>query len=345
MRHSLMRFTITLVVAGAATVISVHRPLQAQDGTHFRSGVDLVNIVATVTDRAGRFVSGLTQQDFVVYEDDGAVDVSLFSTGRVPVSLGFLLDTSESMGGKKLAHACDAIERFLDQLGPDDEVFLYSFAGRSTLVQDWTGDREAVREALQRIAAEGGTAMYDAVMQAVPMAQSGRNRKKAVVLISDGNDTASRADIDDVRQVVRATEVLVYAVGIDGEAEGVGQRRAPRINFPRTPFPVPGPSRPRMPLPLMPQLASTPRSVGVWEPLNMSALRELTDTSGGRTEIVRRSRDLAPVTTAIADELTKQYHLGYESPGSGDGRWHAIRIELSNRSLRVRARSGYTATS
>jgi hypothetical protein len=77
----------------------------------------------------------------------------------------------------------------------------------------------------------------------------------------------------------------------------------------------------------------------------MSALRELTDTSGGRTEIVRRSRDLAPVTTAIADELTKQYHLGYESPGSGDGRWHAIRVELSNRSLRVRARSGYTATS
>ena len=77
----------------------------------------------------------------------------------------------------------------------------------------------------------------------------------------------------------------------------------------------------------------------------MSALRELTDTGGGRAEIVRRSRDLVPVTTAIADELTKQYYLGYASPASGDGRWHAIRVELSNRALRVRARSGYTATS
>ena len=95
----------------------------------------------------------------------------------------------------------------------------------------------------------------------------------------------------------------------------------------------------------MPQLASSGGSVGATDPLNTSALRELTDASGGRTEVVRRSRDLVPVTTAIADELTKQYYLGYASPGSGDGRWHAIRIELSDRSLRIRARSGYTATS
>jgi VWFA-related protein len=341
-----MRFTITLVAAAAAaTVISVRGPLQAQEGIYFRSGVDLVNIVATVTDRAGRFVSGLTQQDFVVYEDDRAVDVSLFSAGRVPVSLGFVLDTSESMAGKKIVHACGAIERFLDLLGPDDEVFLYSFAGRVTLVQDWTTDRDAVREGLERVAAEGGTAMYDAVVEAVPMAQSGRNRKKAVVLISDGNDTNSRAGIDDVRQIVRATEVLIYALGIDGQGEVVDRRRSPRINLPRTPFPIPGPGRPRLPWPVTPQLASTTGGAGVTDPLNMSALRELTDTSGGRSELVRRSRDLAPVTTAIADELTKQYHLGYESPGSGDGRWHAIRVEVSHRSLRVRARSGYTATS
>ena len=339
-----MRFAMALAV-GAATTVIVHGPMHAQDGIYFRSGVDLVGIIATVTDRAGRFVSGLTQQDFVVYEDDRAVDVSLFSAGHVPVSLGFVLDTSESMAGKKIEHARGAIERFLDQLGPDDEVFLYSFAGKVILLQDWTTNRDAVREGLQRVDAGGGTAMYDAVMEAVPMAQSGRNRKKAVVLISDGNDTNSRADIHDVRDVVRATEVLIYAVGIDGQGEAVSRRRAPRINLPRVPFPIPGPSGPRAPWPLMPQLASQIGSVGITEPLNMSALRELTDASGGRTEIVRRSRDLAPVTTAIADELTKQYYLGYASPGSGDGRWHAIRVELNNRSLRVRARSGYTATS
>jgi Ca-activated chloride channel homolog len=343
MHHSLMRFTIAIVVTGAASVVAVHSPLHAQDGIRFHSGVDLVNIIATVTDRAGRFVSGLTQRDFVVYEDDRIVDVSLFSAGRVPISLGLVLDVSESMVGKKITHACGAIERFLDQLGPDDEVFLYSFAGNINLVQDWTTNRDDVRAGLQRLNAAGGTAMYDAVMEAVPMAQSGRNRKKAVVVISDGNDTNSRADIDDVRQVVRATEVLIYAVGIDGQGEPVDRRRTPRINFPRMPMPMPGPSRPRMPWPVMPQLASSVGSVGVTDSLNMSALRELTDASGGRTEVVRRSRDLAPVTTAIADELTKQYYLGYASPGSGDGRWHAIRVELSNRSLRVRARSGYTA--
>ena len=338
-----MRFAMALT-AGAAAIVIVQSPMHAQDGVYFRGGVDLVNIIATVTDRAGRFVSGLTQQDFVVYEDDRVVDVSLFGAGHVPVSLGFVLDTSESMAGKKIDHACGAIERFLDQLGPDDEVFLYSFAGKVVLVQDWTTNRDAVREGLQRIEAGGGTAMYDAVMEAVPLAQSGRNRKKAVVLISDGNDTNSRADIHDVREAVRATEVLIYAVGIDGQGEAVARRRAP-INLPRVPFPIPAPGRPRMPWPVMPQLASQIGSVGVTEPLNMSALRELTDASGGRAEIVRRSRDLVPVTTAIADELTKQYYLGYASPASGDGRWHAIRVELSNRSLRVRARSGYTATS
>jgi Ca-activated chloride channel homolog len=338
-----MRFAMALT-AGAAAIVIVQSPMHAQDGIYFRGGVDLVNIIATVTDRAGRFVSGLTQQDFVVYEDDRVVDVSLFGAGHVPVSLGFVLDTSESMAGKKIDHACGAIERFLDRLGPDDEVFLYSFAGKVVLVQDWTTNRDAVREGLQRIDAGGGTAMYDAVMEAVPLAQSGRNRKKAVVLISDGNDTNSRADIHDVREAVRATEVLIYAVGIDGQGEAVARRRAP-INLPRVPFPIPAPCRPRMPSPVMPQLAAQVGSVGVTEPLNMSALRELTDASGGRAEIVRRSRDLVPVTTAIADELTKQYYLGYASPASGDGRWHAIRVELSNRSLRVRARSGYTATS
>jgi VWFA-related protein len=338
-----MRFAMALT-AGAAAIVIVQGPMHAQDGIYFRSGVDLVNIIATVTDRAGRFVSGLTQQDFLVYEDDRVVDVSLFSAGHVPVSLGFVLDTSESMAGKKIDHACGAIERFLDQLGPDDEVFLYSFAGKVVLVQDWTTNRDAVREGLRRIDAGGGTAMYDAVMEAVPLAQSGRNRKKAVVLISDGNDTNSRANIHDVREAVRATEVLIYAVGIDGQGEAVARRRAP-INLPRVPFPIPAPGRPRAPWPVMPQLASQIGSVGVTEPLNMSALRELTDASGGRAEIVRRSRDLAPVTTAIADELTKQYYLGYASPASGDGRWHAIRVELNNRSLRVRTRSGYTATS
>lgn len=79
--------------------------------------------------------------------------------------------------------------------------------------------------------------------------------------------------------------------------------------------------------------------------LNVSALREITDDSGGRTEIVRSSRDLDPATTSIADELSRQYYLGYPSTGHRDGRWHSIRVEVRDSALRVRARRGYLATS
>ena len=77
--------------------------------------------------------------------------------------------------------------------------------------------------------------------------------------------------------------------------------------------------------------------------VNISALRDMTDDSGGRTEIVRAPRDLGPATASIADELSKQYYLGYQSPGKKDGRWHAIRVETKNRNYRVRARRGYVA--
>ena len=112
-----------------------------------------------------------------------------------------MLDTSGSMAGDKIVNARAAIERFLDQLlNPDDEVFLYGFANDVELLQDWTTDREAVSASLRGVRAFGGTAMYDAVVEAVPVAQNGRHRKKAVILISDGNDTNSHADIRDVRR-------------------------------------------------------------------------------------------------------------------------------------------------
>ena len=85
-------------------------------------------------------------------------------------------------------------------------------------------------------------------------------------------------------------------------------------------------------------------SAGASDRVNVAALREITDDSGGRTEIVRDPRDLDPATENIADELSKQYYIGYPSPGHRDGRWHTIRVELRDPSLRVRARRGYIAT-
>ncbi len=194
----------------------------------------------------------------------------------------------------------------------------------------------------------GGTAIYDAVIEAVPMAQRGRNRKKAIVLTSDGNDTNSRVRARDVAQVVGETEVLVYAIGIDGREEPAIRTlppTVPRWPVPLPPFPIPGRGRPRTSWPLQQQRFPPFGGMVGGDALNVAALRDITDNSGGRTEIVRDARDLDRATASIADELSKQYYLGYPSPGHGDGRWHSIRVEVRDRDLRVRARRGYLATS
>jgi Ca-activated chloride channel homolog len=346
MSHSLYRSSIAIIVGSAALVGVAHTRLDGQEEFRFRSGIELINVTATVTDGAGRFVPGLRQADFLVYEDDQLVDITHFSAERVPVSLGIVLDTSGSMAGEKIATARTAIERFLDKLpNPDDEVFLYGFANEVELLQDWTVDRATVGARLRYVRAKGGTAMYDAVIEAVPKAQEGRHRKKAIVLISDGDDTNSRAGIRDVRAVVRETEVLIYAVGIDGADER--RMRAQPPNFPprRIPFPIPGRRRPGRAWPALPQFLPPLGPIRIDSRLNVRALREITDDSGGRTEIVRKAEDLNPATASIADELSQQYYLGYASPEHRDGRWHTLRVEARDGSLRVRARRGYVAAS
>ncbi len=350
MRPMPVRRLAAVATMSLAALVLVAPRLAGQEGFRFKSGVELINVTATVTDRSGRFVPGLQQSDFVVHEDDQPVEITHFSAERVPVSLGIVLDTSGSMAGDKMAAARSAIERFLlDLLGPDDDVFLYTFNSGIDLVHEWTTDRNRVAATLRRLHPAGGTAMYDAVVEAVPMAQGGQNRKKAVVVISDGNDTNSRADVRDVKQIVRETEVLVYAVGIDGHGEPTftsPRTQPPILRPPRPiPFPIPGGGQPRNPWPVPPG-QYPPNSGGIRsdDRVNVVALREMTDDSGGRTEIVRDARDLDPATSNIADELSKQYYIGYPSPGHRDGKWHTIRVELRNQSARVRARRGYVAT-
>jgi VWFA-related protein len=346
MANRIARCTAALAVAGSVAWVS-YGQVGAQDGFRFRSGVELVNVTVTVTDRSGRFVADLTQSDFAVYDNEQSVEITHFSADRVPVSVGIVLDTSGSMAGDKIERARASIERFLHQLDdPEDEVFLYGFASDVRLIQEWTSQRNAVSEGLRRVDAVGRTSMYDAVTQAVRKAQEGRNRKKAVVLISDGNDTSSSRGLRDVRRVVRESEVLVYAIGIDGSAEPAIRMSPPTFPPPPIPFPFPIPDRGR-PGTRWPGLTQLPRKSGrtaAGDRLNAQALRDITDDSGGRTEVVRSPRDLSPATASIADELSKQYSLGYTSPANRDGRWHSIRVEVRDRSVQVRARRGYTAS-
>jgi Ca-activated chloride channel homolog len=345
--------SLTLVVAAMAVLRAQQEPQRSDDAFRFKSGVELINVTATVSDASGRFVSGLRQDDFLVYEDDQPQTVTHFSAERVPVSLGIVLDTSGSMAGEKIEAARAALDRFLyELLDVNDEIFLYRFSDTPQLMQGWTNDRRLLNRALERIWPTGGTAMYDAVAEALPLARSGKNQKKALVIISDGNDTSSVMSVPELKQQIRASEALVYAIGIDGESESVSRPPQgvppfpPRAPLPPTRMPFPQPF-PRRPPGLRPPGQALQRPGGgrrvSSERVNIVALRDLTDDSGGRTEIVRESRDLDPATANIASELSQQYYLGYPASGKKDGKWHAIRVDTKNTSYRVRARRGYVA--
>ncbi|MBA2306213.1 MAG: VWA domain-containing protein [Acidobacteria bacterium] len=367
-RHSL---TVAILVAAGAVVAAG----QQQDGQafRFRTGVELINVTATVTDNGGRFVSGLQQEDFTLYQDDEPQPITHFNAERVPVSLGIILDTSGSMDGEKMAAAKAALDRFLlELLGPDDEVFLYRFDSSPELVQEWTTDRRRLSAALHRLQPRGGTAMYDALTEAIPLAQAGKHRKKALLVVSDGNDTSSRTAILELKAQIRETEVLVYAIGIDAQGStDTWQPRRPWVGVVQSllqgpipfPFPRPGGGRGRPPRTMPPPNpgprfppgtppgrppSTTPRNpnsrVTPDDRVNVAALRDITDDSGGRTEVIRTARDLDPATAGIADELSKQYYIGYASTAVKDGQWHAIRVEVRNGQYHVRARRGFVAT-
>ncbi len=340
-----MRARALIFAALIAATAAAGAQSQDQEGFRFKSGVDLVNVTATVTDEDGRFVSGLRREDFSVYEDGKLQDVSHFSNDRVPVSLGIVLDTSGSMTQEKMAAARSAIDRLIyDLLDKDDELFLVQFATRATLRQDWTTDRRLISRAVRDANVTGGTAIYDAVSTAIPTAQAGMHRKKALLVISDGNDTNSSTPVGSLRQQIRESDVLVYALGIDGSGRRADVRPPVQIPLP-LPFPFPGGRRPQ---PGLPPIGGGGGGGG-WpsvpgDRVNADALRQITDDTGGRTEIVRGSEGLGPATARIADELSKQYYLGYSSNIERDGQWHSIRVAVRDRRLTVRARRGYVAS-
>ena len=362
---ALKRVAALLALAAVTTVSAQERPQERQgsdqESFRFRSGVELINVTATVSDGRGRFVSGLHQENFRIYEDGELRPITHFTAERVPVSLGIVLDTSGSMSGEKMLAAKQALQRFLfELLGEEDEVFLYRFDNRPELVSPWTRNKDQVAAELRRIQPRGATTLYDAIAEAIPLAATGRNRKKALLIISDGNDSSSYTKIDELKRLIRESEVLVYAIGIDAMTQSQPTRQqwfSPALEQRRPtpfPFPIPGGRRPppmsppRIPPPSAPPNpggSGSNRGSGRDEAVNVRVLREITDTSGGRTEIIWQPRDLDGATAGIADELSKQYFLGYPAGSNKkDGRWHAIRVEVDNPNYVVRARRGYVAT-
>ena len=336
-RRPLVTFGFAAAVLGSSLLAQERRP--ADQGFTFRTSVDLVSVNATVTDANGHFVPGLRAEDFTITEDGERQTVTQFEAERVPVSLGIVLDTSGSMSGEKMQAARAALERFVfDLLGQTDEMFLYRFDSRPILVQEWTEDRARLVRRLGSVTPSGGTALYDTVAEAVPLASTGSRRKKALVVISDGNDTHSSIELPEVQQLIRQSEVMVYAIGIDATAQGGVTRLPP----PTTRLPWPGGTI-EIPWPRQPSPPSRTSRQGSNERVNERSLRMLTDDTGGRTEIIAGARNLDQATAGIASELSQQYFLGYVSSRPKDGRWHTINVQVKRGNYQVRARRGFVA--
>ena len=294
-----MRWSVWLVSAVAAAFAAQDQPLR--DSRVFHASIDLVSVTVTVLDHDGRLVTDLPRDAFDVYEDGEAQTVTQFTRERVPVSLGILIDTSDSMFGRRIEDARGAVERFVtDLLDPADEFAIVAFNHQPRVVTSWTGDRERVSSALQRLRPSGGTAVYDAIVHTLPLVGVRHRQRAALLVLSEGADTASDATLRDVRFALLRSDAFVYAVAIDS-----ADRR--------------------------------PINAAV----NTTTLREITDQSGGRTETIHDSGELLGALSRIAEELNNQYLLGYTSPKRADGLYHSIRVRIRGMDHRVRARNGY----
>jgi VWFA-related protein len=270
-------------------------------GRHFRSAVRLTTVTATVTDASGRLVRDLPRDRFEVFEDGLPQQVTQFTSDRVPVSLGILLDSSDSMYGRRIADARGAIDHFVeDLLDPDDEFALWIFNHQQQLLTTWTDDRSLALTMLAPVKPWGSTAIYDAIMAALPLADTRHKQRAALLVVSDGADTASDTALRDLRGALLRTDLFVYAIGIDS-----ADRRA--INA----------------------------------PVNAITLAEITDQSGGRTRVVHDSSEVVTALEQIAEELNSQYLIGYSSDRASDGKYHSIRVHVRGGEYRVRARNGY----
>lgn len=307
MSRSFAHLTLLLVpVILASAVLAASSSEQRRRRTTddvFRAGIDLVQMSATVVDEDGRLVGDLRREDFEVFEDGQRQTVTHFTRDRIPLSLGVVLDVSQSMYGQRIDDARLALDRFLaDLLDPEDEVFIIVFNHTPRVVVPWTRGPRQLRNRLDDILPYGGTSIYDAMMEALPMFDVRQYQRAAVVLISDGSDTGSRANVRDVRRLLRRSDAFVYAIAIDA-----------------------------------------PDTRPINDRVNPFALREMTTESGGYTEVVHDSPELGPATARIADELNHQYTLSYVSSRPADGSYRSIRVRIVGKEYRVRTRRGYVA--
>ena len=282
----------------------------------FRTGVEGVLVDVLVTDN-GRPVRGLTAPDFEL-RDSGvpqAIDAVAFED--VPVSVLLTLDTSASVRGTPLVHLKEAASALVKRLLPQDRAALVTFTGKVALRCDWTGDRNAVLDALDRVQADGATSLHDAVYAALTLRDPTPNRA-LVLVFSDGADTASWLPGTRAVELAKQQDAVVYAV--------TTPRSTPRT-FGYLADTLSG---------LQPRFPNVAASA-----FGRSFLEDVTEESGGAVMPAERTAELDRTFQRVMQEFRSRYVLSYTPRGVDAAGWHPLEVRVKGRTAKVQARRGY----
>ena len=301
-RRRLIRVEATDSDGGTAEDTVITRDLET---AVFRAEVNRVLLNVAVVEGGGRFVPGLEIDDFEVFENDVPQAILTFTADPRPMVVGLLIDTSGSMEGPKMERAKQGAVAFLDQLGPEDEAFVMAFDAFPRVVQDLTGDRRLLREAIQQLQPAGATSLNMAVVDSSDILAD-RPERRALVVLSDGFDTVQTVSERQAVDYAQRQEVRVYTIGI---FETVGTQ--------------PGFGR-------------------SFDNINRGevTLRSFADSTGGESIILSSLGELIDAYAQIAAELRSQYAMAYQSSDPPQpGEWREI--EVKARGGEARTRPGY----
>ncbi len=277
----------------------------------FQTGVEVIRLNLTVLDGRNRLITGLSGTDFSVFEDGIRQDVSFFTRDALPLSVALLVDCSASMD-EKLPVAQEAGARFVKTLRPEDLGQVVQFNDRITVLQDFTADHSALEAAVRSTRAAGPTVLYNALYVALKQLRRQGSpeapRRRAIVLLTDGEDTASVVNDDQVLELARQADVGVYVIGLRPDRAQDRQRLA----FSQATY----------------------------------FLTTLTRDSGGETYFPNSLSELDAVYGRVAEELRSQYTVGYVSRNDRrNGQWRRIVVRTPAREgLQVRHKIGYYAS-
>jgi Ca-activated chloride channel homolog len=311
----LVRVDRRVLVSGALLALAAARPAPAEV-PRFASGADLVILSATAVDRHGRPVTGLRRDEFRVFEDGRPQRVEHFAEGRsAPARVLLLVDASGSMNGAlKTTSTRMAVTQLLAGMDPGDEVALAGFDHRYWGLVPFTRDRARIVAAMGELEPFGSTALHDALDHAARDLASAGEGRRAVVVVTDGVDTASQLRPDDVLARSQALDVPIYALNVVSPVDDPGSEL-----FAKTARPA----------------AAT---------AGTAVLARYALLSGGASFTASDLGGLEKAAAAILGELKHQYRLGYDPP-PGPPRFRRVEVLSTRKGVLVKTRSGYVPRS